>query len=64
MVKYKLANKILNKKLFLRISLYLFAGKQLCWSFILMKLQLQTPIHEFSYEHFKILKNTYFEEHL
>ena len=53
MVKYKLANKILNKKLFLRISLYLFAGKQLCWSFILMKLQLQTPIHEFSYEHFK-----------
>ena len=35
-----------------------FTGKQLCWSFFLIKLQV------FSCEYCAILKNIYFEEHL
>ena len=42
----------------------IFTGKNLCWSFFLIKLQLQAPTLVFSYEYFNILKNTYFEEHL
>ena len=41
-----------------------FTGKHLCWSFFLIKLQLQTPTQVFSYEYFKFLKNTYFEDRL
>ena len=47
-------------------------GKNLCWIFLFIKLQAfrpanllkKTPTQVFSCEIWKILKNTYFEEHL
>ena len=59
LVKYKLANKILYKKLFLRISLYL--QENTCLFNQVAVADSNTGV---SYEYFEILKNTYFEEHL
>ena len=63
MLKYKLSQQNTIQKTVLKNSA-IFTGKQLCWSFFLIKLQLQTPTQVFSYEYFKILKNASFEEHL
>ena len=41
-----------------------FAGKHLCWSLFLIKLQTFSALQTFSFEICKVFKNTYLEEYL
>ena len=54
------------EKAFLK-NFAMFTGKHLCWSLLLIDLQLSfkgTPTQVFFCEYYKIFKNTYFDENL